>query len=138
MGALSADAWQATGVIVSAVAAAGSGVAIAIVTSTNRKVVRTGEKVDDASQLAEEARDYAKPTGNGFANAVQSSLARVEAGQEALTRDVASLKDKVTDQAVAHARLEGKFDGHVSASALPAPRVEQAPPPSPPRPADGR
>lgn len=32
----------------------------------------------DAQQVAEEARDYAKPTGNGFAARVTASLERIE------------------------------------------------------------
>jgi hypothetical protein len=93
---------------------AGGFVAAAVVSGVFAIVVaRISKKVDKAIVVAQEASNYAKPTGNGFAKEVKDSLARVELGQQEMRVEIGTLKEKVADQAVSHARLEGKLDGHL-------------------------
>jgi hypothetical protein len=113
------DAWVFLGGTVAAV----SSVVIAHINS-RRKQDTMEAKVDETIALS-------KPTGNGFAQQVKDSLARVELAQAALVLDVSSLKEKVSEQAVAHARLEGKMDGHLVSRqlALPSQYTGPAQPP---------
>lgn len=98
---MDADAWVFLGGTVTTVGA----VLVAHINATRRQDAVEG-KVDETMALS-------RPTGNGFAQCVRESLSRLEHTQAALAADVASLKGQVADQAVAHARLEGKLDGHL-------------------------
>lgn len=111
---LDTNAWVFLG---GTVATVGS-VAIAHINSKRRQ--------DSVEQKVDETVALSKPTGNGFAQSVKDSLARVELAQAALVTEVSALKEKVSDQAVAHARLEGKFDGAMtSVSSRPATVIPQ-------------
>ncbi len=67
---MSPEAWTALSAIVSAVTASVTGVLVAMVNRTNRKV-------DEATQVATEARDNAAPVSNGFAQHTTDQLAGV-------------------------------------------------------------
>lgn len=80
---MSAEAWTAIGVIVSALSAGASAVVVAMLARTNRKV-------DSAGAAAVEARDNTVPVSNGFASRTETSLegiaASLEFVREALVR----------------------------------------------------
>lgn len=66
-----------------------------------------------AQATAEDARDLARPTGNGFATGVMERLDRIERAQRGIRTDVAQVRsdvgdvrDRITDHLQAHASAD--------------------------------
>jgi hypothetical protein len=91
------EAWAALGVIVSAISAGGSGVAIA-------RINKTGKKVDAASNLAEEARDLSEPTGNGYAKKTVGLLELIHAEVRDMRAEAIADRAALTGHLADHAR----------------------------------
>jgi len=77
------EAWTAiaaaVGVVISAIAAALSAVTVARINATKTDVGRATDQASAANDAAIEARELARPTGNGYADKTINSLDRIEA-----------------------------------------------------------
>lgn len=74
------------GVVVSAVAAALSAVSIARINSTRADVGHAKDQARAANTAAIEARELARPTGNGYADESRAAWVRIEAQLDNLAR----------------------------------------------------
>lgn len=72
------EAWAAIGIIVSAVSAAISAIGVARINSTKTDVGVAKQQASEANTAAVEARELARPTGNGYAAETIGSLGRIE------------------------------------------------------------
>lgn len=72
------EAWTALGIVVSAVAAALSAIAVARINSTKTDVGVAKQQATAANDAAVEARELARPTGNGYADRTIGALERIE------------------------------------------------------------
>lgn len=65
-------------------------------------------------QIAEQARDYAEPTGNGFAGDLRAFMARTDASLVEVRRDVggirSELREERTERREADADLRRRLD----------------------------
>jgi hypothetical protein len=97
------EAWTAIGVVVSAVAASLSAIAVARINATKNDVGVAKEQAAAANDAAVEARDLARPTGNGYADESRAAWSRIEAQLEQLadrqTRTNAWLTGHLADHA---------------------------------------
>lgn len=83
---MSAAAWSAVAAIVSALAAGGAAIVVALI---GRGVKATATQARDA---AVQARDYSMPTGNGYADETRAALAEIDrAMREGFARTDAGL-----------------------------------------------
>ena len=98
---LSQDAWAFLGLIV----AQGAVIAVAIINNRSTK-----QKVAEVQETAQEAVDYAKPTGNGFAGKTLGALERIESLVAGLKTDVRSQGERLDRHLERHAdRPRGRW-----------------------------
>jgi len=88
------------GVVVSAVAAALSAVAVKRIEATKTDVGHAREQASKANLAAVEARNYSKPTGNGYADESREAWRRIER--------------QITDLSQRQARTNGWLTRHLS------------------------
>lgn len=94
------EAWSAAAAIVGSLSLAVSGVVIARVNAAHKTAA---EARDEATQ----AKDFAQPTGNGYADRTIRALARIEEQQAAMS---AAIRDVAERQA----RTNGWLTRHLS------------------------
>lgn len=80
---------------------------------TRRKIDQVHEDVGVAANAAVDAADLARPTGNGFAQSVKDSLARIEKSQQATDDRLAAFDIRVTRRLD---RAEDRLDKHIDES----------------------
>lgn len=106
---MSAAAWSALAAIISALAAGGAAIVVAYI---GRGVKATATQARDA---AVQARDYSRPTGNGYADETRDAFAnlsrevregfsRVDAGIALLEARQVRTNATIVDHISAHAR----------------------------------
>jgi hypothetical protein len=110
---LSPEAWTAVGVVVSAIAAAISTVGVARINATKRDVGEAREHAENANEAAVEARELARPTGNGYAAETTATLDRIERAVAGLTQQVEGLGER---QVRTNAWLTRHLSDHARAS----------------------
>ena len=82
---LDPEAWTAVGVVVSAVAAALSAIAVARIQATKNDVGEAKQAAADANTAAVEARDLSRPVGNGYADESRRAWARIESKVDSIS-----------------------------------------------------
>lgn len=109
----------AVGVAVAAVAAALSAIGVAKISSTRTDVseVRTDvaharDQATAANSAAVQARELARPTGNGFANDVTTALARIESQVSDLSERQARTNEWLTRHLADHAQADVQRSAH--------------------------
>lgn len=75
---VSPEAWTALGIAISAIAASLSAVSVARINSTKTQVGEAKDQASAANDAAVEAREMARPTGNGYADESRAAWARIE------------------------------------------------------------
>lgn len=90
---MSPEAWGFFGVAV---------VQLCGVVITYLKLRKTREKVDDAATAAKEAADWAKPTGNGFADEVRAGLSELKDLVEKTNTLATEARDEIREHKNAH------------------------------------
>jgi len=104
---LSPEAWSAVAAIVGSISAALSAVAISRTNATKRDVGETSRRVTAAGNAAAEARELARPTGNGYADESRAAWARIEDLQAEHT-------DAIRDLSRRHVRTNTWLVKHLS------------------------
>jgi hypothetical protein len=79
------EAWAAIAAIVSSLSLAVSGVLVARVNATKTDVGKAKAQAAAANDAAVEARDLARPTGNGYADESRAAWSRIENQLEQLS-----------------------------------------------------
>lgn len=85
---MSPEAWQFLGLAV---------VQVAGLVTIWLKVHGTRDSVDEAVQVAGEAREFARPVGNGFANEVLTALREIKADVSQNTEALEQLRGRFED-----------------------------------------
>jgi hypothetical protein len=85
---VSGEAWSSVAAIVSALALAVSTLGVARINATKADVGEAKQQAADANTAAVQARDYAAPTGNGYAAETRAALDRIERKVDGLSRDL--------------------------------------------------
>lgn len=93
---MSGEAWTFAGIVV---------VQVAGVAAVWLKMHKTDGKVDAATATAEQARDYSKPTGNGFAPSVLASLEELKREVRSVRREASTDRLVMSTHLADHARV---------------------------------
>ena len=97
---MTGEAWAAIAAIVGSLSVAVSGVLVAKVNATTRAA-------SEAAEAATAARDYAQPTGNGYADETRDALRRIEETQREHTGAIRDLTER-------HVRTNGWLTRHLA------------------------
>ena len=92
------EGWAAVGIAVSAIAATVSAIGVARTNATKRDVGKATEHAAEANEAATEARELARPTGNGYAVRTLTALDRIERQ----LRDLTAAQTRTSEHLVQH------------------------------------
>ena len=101
---MTGEAWAAIAAIVSSLSLALSGVLVARVNATKHDVGEAQMQAAAANDAAVEARDLARPTGNGYADESRAAWARIERQLEQLTERQVRTNSWLTRHLADHAQ----------------------------------
>lgn len=99
--------WPAAAAAFAAAATAVSAVAVA-------KIGKTNSRVQAIETTSEQARDFARPTGNGFARTVLDTLGEIKTDVREMRQDIAEDRHLITGHLQDHARTAMEPQGSTS------------------------